>query len=849
MSTCDRACLVAVSNQGGEAGYRQIAEDLAPAFAEATENELKPLLVIWADNDSTGRKTFIEGLSKECYKHGIVSVALDPLMLWFNMPDGGDVKDWIEHCRQEGICDRETIRRLEFAINEAINLHEIEIRWRSQRQAWNAPVSHNGEIGRWEEDKQGNKYWQPLCNFDFQVVCELEDSLGGGLVLEVKRSFEQQQHRVILNSVDYTTVDKFEDALKAELHTGIVCNLSKPQLKALVHTRLHEYRTNRQGKRYKRIDRYGQQNDGVWVLGDRQYTPDGKPTSENETKWVFYPNLGKEDFIPCPELAPEDPDALKRLVNASRQFFGQQNIYSLLLTMGWVIAGLHFQVIYGQEKCFPLFNSHGEPGSLKTLAAETALSLVGKNWSNVAMLSRVSLSALYEHGSRTGSLPFFWDDPERKPEFEEVAKSWFNCKPRKVRNNEQTPHSPMGITSNHIFGGDQSAALTRFIRVPFKRHGCGDKEAFQQLRQAQEIASGAFGLLIQLGYPREEIATLERKLLSYLPLAHARIAQSLAIVTYYAQKIVDLTGGSENILKWVILNLCQDENDAENSGDSLQDFIAKILSLETRDLVGDWNKLSVTTQEGRSWVAIYAEDIWGLVDRHYQPSTYNKKSLKSLVLAAGGKVDSVQRFALSRNEVMTYNAAKINPRLDRDGNEISPNPPRTVTRKAWLLPIELFADIKTFLNSSSDRSPDLSISENTLCLPQDAVVTNTVTTVTELLPLLVTTQNLDAERTLANSEDDVTSVTKKINEIETKHNPATAQTAEIPSVNLAIDSRNSGNEVTPIDETQLQHELPLVTSSVTQGKNKAVTEENTVLEAIASQEVPSTDTATPDRKA
>ncbi len=50
--------LVAVSNQGGEAGYRQIAEDLAPAFAEATENELKPLLVIWADNDSTGRKTF-----------------------------------------------------------------------------------------------------------------------------------------------------------------------------------------------------------------------------------------------------------------------------------------------------------------------------------------------------------------------------------------------------------------------------------------------------------------------------------------------------------------------------------------------------------------------------------------------------------------------------------------------------------------------------------------------------------------------------------------------------------------------------------------------------------------------
>lgn len=287
--------LIAVCNQGGEAGYQQIAKDLAPAFAEARENELKPLLVIWADNDSTGKKTFIEGLSKECYEHGITSVTLDPLMLWSKMPNGGDAKDLIEYCRQEGICDRDIIRRLEFAIDEAIDRQEEEIRWRSQRQAWKAPVSHQGEIGRWQEDQQGNKYWQPFCNFDFQVVCELEDPLGGGLVLEVKRSFEQQQHRVILNSVDYTTVDKFEDRLKTELGTGIVCNLSKYQLKALIHTRVHEYRTNRQGKQYKRIDRYGQQSDGVWVFGDRQYTPDGKPTSENETRWVFYPNLGKED--------------------------------------------------------------------------------------------------------------------------------------------------------------------------------------------------------------------------------------------------------------------------------------------------------------------------------------------------------------------------------------------------------------------------------------------------------------------------------------------------------------------------------------------------------------------------
>jgi hypothetical protein len=814
--------LTAVCNQGGESGCRQIASDLAPAFAEAVENDLKPLLISWPDNDEAGFKTFGEGLLKECYKRRVTSAAIDPLALWLDMPPTGDAKDWIDHCQESNISEEEMIRALEFAIDSAIDCQEEENRLRWQREAWKAPASYKGEIGRWSEKEEegketSKKIWKPLCNFDFQVERELEDSSGGGLVLQVRRCFEQRQYRVILDSTDYTSVDKFVDSLKAALGTGIVCNLQKHELGSLIHTRLHEYRTNRQGKVYKRIDRYGQQADGVWVFGDRQYTPDGKPTSENETGWVFNSSLGKDDHIPCPELAPEDPTALKRLVDTARQFYGNENLYQVLLTMGWVTAGLHSQNIFKQEGSIGLLNSHGEPGSCKTLAAETALSLVGSNWPDMGMLARISPSALYEHGSRTGSLPFIWDDPERKPEHEELAKTWFNWKPRKVRGNQQIPKSPLGITSNHVFGSDQTAAFTRFVRLPFKRAASGNKDVFQELKNAQRLASGAFPTLIQLGYPRDAIAALERELLAYLPLAHARIAQSLAIITYYAQKVVELTGGGEDVKQWVIENLCHAENDRENSADSLQDFIAKILSLEGQNLVGDWNKQSVFTKDGQEWVAIHSEDVWSLVDRHFKPATYNKKSLKSLVLAARGKVDSAQRFAVSKDETLTFYAAKINPRIDKDGNEIPPNPPRTVTRKAWLLPISLFSsdDISSSANTSFTTE---NITEN---IEEEAAVTACY----RLLPKMVTDQNPCELEDSEVFSTPVTPVTKKIDEIEIEESREAFETENKTHINSVTNSGNSGNTVTADAETQSMQQLQLVTDSVTKSDYISVTED------------------------
>jgi hypothetical protein len=627
----------------------------------------------------------------------------------------------------------------------------------TNQNLWHSPVSWHDEIG-WlfeeekpvtEEDEEGNETpvigedgqpvtekvtkFSPKCNFDFVVERELESEDGGGVVLQVKRSLDRRQKRVIINSVDYGSVKTFEKALKQALGSGIVINLKDEHLKALIHVRLREYR-QRGGKSYKLIDRYGQQADGVWVFRDRQFKPDGTPTNEDESNWVFNPALGKEDFIPCPELAPEDPEALKRLIDACRVFFGEKNIHQVLVTMGWVTAGIHSQAIFKHDNCFPLINPNGEPGACKTLAAEASLSLVGKNWAQMGMLARVSTSALYEHGSRTAGLPFMMDDPERSNELEEIFKTWYNWKPRRVRGNDQQPKSPLGAITNHVVGAEQAATFTRFIRLTYERVSGGNKQAFQELRKAQETASGAFPLLLKIGYDPKAIATIERDLLPHLPLAHARIAQSLAIPLYYAEKLIELTGysSSYNLKQWVIENCCKSENDSDNSADSLQDFIDKLLSLESESLVGSWNFKRDIERGGKSYVALFAADTWALVDKRFTPATYNFKSLKPLVLKTGGVIDTTVRFDRDRDSVLAYERALITPRQSPEG-EVPPNPPATTPRKAWLIPSNLFG--------GDEESP--------------------VTGVTECNRISVTPQNDDFSRVAVPSEVLCNCVTEK----------------------------------------------------------------------------------------
>lgn len=281
-------------------------------LAERVQSECsKAILVFLRDNDPTGCKK-AKVFEEACDRVGVFGIVIDPLAIYPDLDDKGDIVQILEAMETP-----EVIRRLEEEIHRAIQARRDSVPkpddtlsssekagTDGQRAAWKPPMSNGGELGYWKEKKTGKgedfeveTEWSPLTNFDFVVERELEDANGGGLVLQVKRSFEERQYRVILDSVSYTNPDKFADSLKAAMGVGVVCNLQKHELGALIHCRLHEYRTNRQGQLYRRIDRYGQQSDGVWVFRDRQYTPDGKPTSENETGWVFNPDLGKDDFI------------------------------------------------------------------------------------------------------------------------------------------------------------------------------------------------------------------------------------------------------------------------------------------------------------------------------------------------------------------------------------------------------------------------------------------------------------------------------------------------------------------------------------------------------------------------
>jgi hypothetical protein len=195
---------------------------------------------------------------------------------------------------------------------------------------WQAPTTWNGEIG-WlikDEDENGlpiTKFF-PKCNFDFQIESELSSDEGGGLVLQMKRSLDTCQKRVIISSQDYGSTKDFEAALKRVYKTGVVCNLKTEHLKALIHVKLLEYRA-RNGITYRLQDRAGQQEDGHWVFEDCQITPDGDWSAEPNSDWIFNADLGGEDKMPQPKIAPPNPDALKRLVAAMHKFHGAEGIF------------------------------------------------------------------------------------------------------------------------------------------------------------------------------------------------------------------------------------------------------------------------------------------------------------------------------------------------------------------------------------------------------------------------------------------------------------------------------------------------------------------------------------------
>jgi hypothetical protein len=678
--------LCAVTCQGGESNYRQIIERLSETFTAAKVDKRRALLVIHPDHDLTGEKTFAEGMVRECYDKRIPAAAIEPLELWPECPPGGDIYDFVTKTKLNPTA---IIATLETAISAAVDRQELEILGRKQRARWRAPEAWQGELGTWKTIQKGDDestVFSPLCDFDFQIERELISDGGGGLMLQVKRTDDRAQRRVYIQSQDYSSVAKFMDAIKKGLGGGIICNLTNYQLQALIRVRLHEYRSTRQGKAYRLADRVGQQSDGTWVFKQVQFTANGEPIDESRSLWVWNSSICDETggFKP-PHIAAQNPEALKRLVNCLQRATGS-NFPVSMLVMGAAAAGVHYQAIQEIEGAFPIVNNYGDPGGGKTTAAEAALAMVGQHQEGV--MRSVSVSAAYERLKLAGGLMHCLDDPERTPELDEFLKGFYNGNSRIVRGrdaqgfNIQKPHSPLLVTSNHACGENSAATQSRLVRLFFPKVKDGDSAAFQELKALYPESSGALTQLIKLGYPKEEVYSLESELREHLPHAHQRIAKSLALVLYYAQQVAILGDVDPAPIKTYVVDVvCGQVNDPDEDGDSLRDFLEKLFVLQSEAKVGDWNCRMVNREDGR-WLALYLPGVWTQMDKAFHPA-YNRKIIESLLVSRGIR-KTRQRFHSNEDESRAYQRAKLTQSINSDLN-----PPETTIRWCFEVPYSL----------------------------------------------------------------------------------------------------------------------------------------------------------------
>lgn len=528
------------------------------------------------------------------------------------------------------------------------------------------------------------RFFEPKTDFDFHVERVVQDSDGGGLYLRIERLSGGllATHCVYVSSQQCNKVVDFVSAVKRGLGVNVSCLLSLDELQRLLHDRREKYMQNR-GKVYKRVDRIGQQPDGTYVFENCQITNTGKDTSEEESKWVFNPDLGGEDeCIPSPEIAEPNPDGLKDMVANARRFLGPGNFMKAAFLMGWAAMGLHFQKIMEVEKSFPLINAVGDPGSNKTLAAQCALSLIGMH--NRGIVTRVSESALYELLKSYGGVSIFVDDPPKGSAIEEICKDVFNAKPRRVRGNHQQPYSSMGITSNHAIGDESPATRRRIIRVFFDVSKDGDRTAFQALRKSWDGASGSLSQLIALGYPKCEVDALELTILKHLPNGHESVAKSLAMVAVYTQKLLNLAGIQIDVANWVIQTMCPSANDDDSAIDSLSDFLLKLKVLQTNGRAGDWNVKRVSPRDGKEYYAIYLEGLWQEFEREFKP-IYSKSVIRRLITEKGG-MTSRQKFPTDREYWRRYQMEiQLNP-------ESQATPPEFTAKACLLVPVSVLKE-------------------------------------------------------------------------------------------------------------------------------------------------------------
>jgi hypothetical protein len=497
---------------------------------------------------------------------------------------------------------------------------------------------------------------------------------------------------ILIKSVDCTDVKGWINAMKKAIGGNIACTLRLDDLQALIQNRQAQYR-NAGGRHYRLADRTGRQSDGYWVFEKIQFDPNGNACTEKDSGWVFNKNLGTDEHIVSPTIAPQSDKAITGLIDAARSYYCRETLPQALLTIGYGFATMHRDEILKDDGAFPQLNCFGDAGGGKTLAALMAASIFGTHESPV---TDFSTSMIYEWVKSIGSMPLVIDDPIKQEKHDgEKTKlvnnfcwAMYGSNARKVRGNVQTPHTNVIITTNKALGEDTSAIESRLIKLYFPK-GQFDVDAHEKITEALANASGGLSQLIAEKYDRDAIRKIAAQLRVRLPNAHDRIATNFAIITHYTQRICDLAGFEFDALGYVIKVICPQANEVESNKDSLTDFLEKLAILRSRNIVGEWNVTQVR-RKLEPMLAINLADVWDIFTKNFSVN-YSRQSIQNLIAEAGGEIGSNQKFIANAQTWLDYQKAKdAHDRDNSDYGSRSPMAPKkTRVQRCVLIPTKI----------------------------------------------------------------------------------------------------------------------------------------------------------------
>ena len=117
-----------------------------------------------------------------------------------------------------------------------------------------------------------------------------------------------------------------------------------------------------------------------------------------------------------------------------------------------------------------------------------------------------------------------------------------------------------------------------------------------------------------------------------MPTAHDRVADNLAILVFYTQKVAELAGLDIDVERWTIANLCEPLNESLTGLNCVADFFEKLSALVSYDSVGSWNVATVETREEGRVLALHLPSIWPEVEREFNPA-YNRPVLEQVLVS------------------------------------------------------------------------------------------------------------------------------------------------------------------------------------------------------------------------